>query len=356
MQKEVLLEKIIIYYFSGTGNALNVAKWIKKISKNRNVETDIIDISKLEKRRVPSHSENTIIGFCSPTHGFNFPPIMFHFILRFVRSNNNRAFLINTRAGMKAGNIFLPGLSGMSQIFSALILKIKKYKIIGMHPIDLPSNWISIHPGLKSKVIESIYKKRKEQVERFTNKILDGKSDYRALRDIIQDIAIFPISVVYYCIGRFFLAKSFIASNDCNNCNLCLNKCPVNAIKLVNNKPFWTYKCESCMKCMNNCKQRAIETPHGYIIALIIIVNYLMIYGIYHLFNIENLLQKYFTESLVVVFEFTLNTLIFFLCLFISYRLIHFLMRFKPFERVIVYSSLTKFKFWRRYKLPKNIE
>ncbi len=39
------------------------------------------------------------------------------------------------------------------------------------------------------------------------------------------------------------------------------------------------------------------------------------------------------------------------------HRIIHYLMRFKIFERLMVYTSLTKFKFWgRRYKALKEQE
>jgi flavodoxin len=37
-------KKIIIYYFSGTGNARSVAAWIKSKAETENVETEIIDI------------------------------------------------------------------------------------------------------------------------------------------------------------------------------------------------------------------------------------------------------------------------------------------------------------------------
>ena len=40
----------------------------------------------------------------------------------------------------------------------------------------------------------------------------------------------------------------------------------------------------------------------------------------------------------------------------ISYQLSHYLMRFRIFERLIIYTSLTHYKFWRRYKGIKHIE
>ena len=110
---------------------------------------------------------------------------------------------------MKMGKYFIPGLSGLAQFFSALLLLVKGYNIMGMHPIDLPSNWISIHPGVRLPVVQSIYNRRHKETKKFAEKMFSAKRDLKALRDIIQDLLIAPIGVLYYFIGRFFLAKSF---------------------------------------------------------------------------------------------------------------------------------------------------
>ena len=170
-------QKLTIYYFSGTGNARNVAYWINQIAQEYDLTSEIVDISKLSNRKNLKVSKNELIGFCCPTHGFNFPPIMFHFILRFPRAKGNKCFIINTRAGMKMGKLFLPGLSGMAQYFTAIILWLKGFKIKATYPVDLPSNWISFHPGIKENTVKSIYTKRKNQVETFTQDLFKGKKN-----------------------------------------------------------------------------------------------------------------------------------------------------------------------------------
>ena len=351
--KKQAISNLIIYYFSGTGNAFNVTKWISNIANERGIDTELINIADLNRAKLTSPPAGSLIGFASPTHGFNFPPLMLNFLLKFPRAKNNKVFIMNTRGGLKFGKVFLPGLSGITQIFSALILMIKGYKVIGMRPVDLPSNWISIHPGLKTEVVESIYERRKHQTEQFANKIFDGRCDFRALYDIIQDLLIAPISVLYYFFGRYFFAKSFIASRDCNNCNLCIKECPVSAIKLVDNRPYWAYSCESCMHCMNLCPQRAIETAHGFIIGFVFLVNSIILFQLYQFLGIEQflitLLPKFIGEKIMFLF----NSAILIGCLILGYRLMHYLLRFKIVERVIVYTSFTKYKFWRRYKHTK---
>ena len=86
-----------------------------------------------------------------PTHGFNAAPIMIRFIAGFPRGLGREVFLLNTRAGMKLSKIFLPGISGVALLLPAFILWIKGYRCIGFRPVDLPSNWIPLHPGIEEK-------------------------------------------------------------------------------------------------------------------------------------------------------------------------------------------------------------
>ncbi|MGE0088753.1 MAG: hypothetical protein AB7S50_04675 [Bacteroidales bacterium] len=85
-------KKLIIYYFSGIGNAKKLSTWIANVSGNYEYNSKIVDIGNLKSRRIIEIENDTIIGICSPTHGFNFPPIMFHIILWFPRSKNNKLF------------------------------------------------------------------------------------------------------------------------------------------------------------------------------------------------------------------------------------------------------------------------
>jgi len=338
-----------IYYFSGTGNALNVSQWLQKIGIEKGIPTQLIDIGKSEDRLHPSVVESSLIGFVAPTHGFNFAPIMFHFIIRFPRAKSNRIFIINTRAGMKAGKLFLPGLSGLTQFLAAGILMFKGYKVKAMYPVDLPSNWISLHPGLKNTVVESIFFKQQTKINKIGHLIFDGKKNYRAAYDIIQDLIIAPISIGYYLVGRFLIAKSFIASSDCNHCNICIKQCPVKAIKEVDGKPFWTYKCESCMRCMNSCPKRAIETVHGFFAAVLILSNIIIGLHYYQNSSIENLFSNYLPGFLNQMVVFIISSFIYILLFFSSYYILHYLLRYRWFERLVLLTSFTKYKFWRRY-------
>ena len=133
-----------------------------------------------------------------------------------------------------------------------------------------------------------------------------------------------------------------------------IKQCPVKAIKLVYNRPFWSYKCESCMRCMNSCPKKSIESAHGFIIGFTFVFYSVLLAGIYAFFAKESF--TFFTTSsfLSSILKFVFEAVTMFILLVLSYRIVHFLRRFKFFDYLIFYTSLTRFKFWRRYKAPKN--
>lgn len=339
--------KLLIYYFSGTGNSANVAHWVAQVANEKGISTETVNIAHIDRLNIQAPDDSTLIAFSSPVHGFNYPPVTLAFIRRFPKGKNP-VLLLNTRAGMLIGKWITPGLSGIAFYFSALILALKGYKIKAMFPVDMPSNWISVHPGLNKRTVEYLHERNKERVFKFAKRVLNGKSDFRSMREIIQDILISPIALLYYFAGRFFLAKTYYASANCSNCDLCIKQCPVKAIKTVDNRPFWTYKCESCMHCMSYCPHRAIETAHGPIVVFMLIFSaavwstFEKYFG--NILHLENGLLNFLVQSGIMV-----------LALGIWYRVLHYLLRYKWFNRLITFTSLTFYKFWgRRYKALKQ--
>lgn len=337
-----VVDNVIIYYFSGTGNSKNVASWLSAIAGQMGMPCRMLNIAVME-RQFDNIPANSLIIIVSPVHGFNYPPLVLNFIARFPKGHN-RVVLMCTRAGMLIGKYNLPGLSGMTFYLSSLILSLKGYKIAGMVPVDLPSNWVSLHPGLNRPTVDFLYERNHKKVRTIAQSVFSGKGVWTGLRDIIQDILIMPVSLGYYFIGRFLFARSFYASRDCNDCDLCVQACPAKAIIKIDNRPYWTYRCESCMRCITNCPKKAIETAHGFIIGYLFLASSLtgslFYYFDRYVFVIESSFLKFIADSAVTI-----------LLLGVAYRIIHYLMRFSFIERIMVFTSLTRFRFWGKERI-----
>jgi ferredoxin len=342
-----------MFYFSGTGNARNVANWIASGWRRRHRDVESIDLAEVEAGAVRVDPGDEI-GLASPTHGFNFPPITLRFLFAFPSAPNaNRAFIVNTRAGIRFFGVCLPGLSGAAQILAALVLLLKGYRVVGMRPIDLPSNWISLHPGLSEDNIRAIYERCEAITRRFADRLLDGRHDLRALWDLPQDLLVTPLSLGYYFVGRFWFAKSFVASRACDACGACVTQCPTRALRFVDGRPFWTCRCESCMRCMNQCPKRAIETAHGFAVAVPAALSTVMTALVYP--ALQPLTPALLGAGrLASLARGVLESALMLALLLVSYRLLHRGLRVRLVERLVVATSLTHFGFWRRYRAPKK--
>ena len=344
-------KSLYIYFISGTGNAKASAEWIGDEAELAGLRTVVQQIDRLENIVMPDKDENPLIGFAFPTHGFNAAPIMIRFIAGFPRGVGQEVFLLNTRAGMKLSRIFLPGISGVALLLPAFILRIKGYKCIGFRPVDLPSNWIPLHPGLKQKVIESIFIRCERIVRNFAVSILSGKKVYTGLISIPVDLLISPIALGYYIGGRFFLSKTFFANNKCNNCGICIKECPTSSIKLVSGRPYWKLTCESCMRCLNFCPDKAIEAAHGMAAAFWIIftaINTQIILLIINALKINpDIWWWKLTSQITGIVCMILVTAV-------LYRIMHYAMGFKPIRYLVRFTSLTTLPFWRRYSFLKT--
>jgi ferredoxin len=343
-------KSLYIYYISGTGNARTSSEWFADEAGKRGLNVIVQQIDRLENIVIPKTDEKLLIGFAFPTHGFNAAPIMLRFIAGFPAGLCNRVFLMNTRAGMKIYKLFMPGLSGVALLLPAFILWIKGYKCIGFRPVDMPSNWIPLHPGLKKKVIESIIIRCEKIVRNFAGKILSGKKVYRGLMSIPVDLLISPLALAYYVGGRFFLSKTFIANYNCNNCGLCIKECPTSSIKLVGGRPYWKLSCESCMRCLNHCPEKAIEAAHGMAIAFWIIysaANAQIILFIIYALNIHPEVWWWKLVSMIIGIAGMI------VITAVLYRIMHAAMKFSPVKYLVRFTSFTALPFWRRYRFLK---
>jgi ferredoxin/flavodoxin len=340
------IQKATIFYFSGTGNAKRIAIWFSEFAAQKKIDCDKINIAKCDVAQIPTLINNALVLIISPTHGFNFPKITLDFISQFPKGKNP-VVLMNTRAGMKIGKFVTPGLTGLALMLSSFILKAKGYKIVGQIPFDMPSNWISIHPALNEESVKYLHKINYERVEKHADIIFSGQPDFFAYREMVQDILISPFALAYYGIGRFVFAKSFYATASCDSCGSCIIQCPVKAIKIIDDRPFWTFKCESCMHCMNNCPKRAIETAYG----LIIIVSFLS--SLVLTIVLQNMLHFEITSSIL---RLTIWSGVFLVLMWILYYVQHLLIRNRIFSKLLSFTSLTFYQFWGRYKsIPEKI-
>ncbi len=334
---------------SGTGNTLRVAKWINEKFIKNGVLSSINSIGQSASVENKTNKTN-IICIAMPSHGFTAPWLMLKYVFKLQKGDGAHAICIATRAGLKIGRLFTPGLSGTATYVIALILFLKGYNVRGILCLDMPSNWIAFHWGLHPENSAAIIKKAKPKLIKFMDRIISDHASWVSLNnfyEFIAGICLLPISLGYLLIGRLYFAKLFFADNRCNGCGQCVSNCLANAITLKGKekkvKPFWKYNCENCMRCMAFCPKGAIQASHSWAVILYFITTVPYTLYIVNWLSLENNIGGQFTYYLIWLF-YTYLSIIF------SYWIFTLLMKVSCINKLFTYTTLTKI--YRRYHEP----
>jgi len=341
--------EVTLYFYTGTGNSYRVATWLVEAAREAGAAVTLRSIGSAHPVKEIGWGETALLGLVMPTHGFTAPWAMLRFALRLPRRRSTHGVIVATRAGGKIGPVFTPGIEGTATCLIALILALKGYRVRGATGIDMPSNWLAVHPGLSPRTVAGIETRARKKVARFSVAILSGRRRFTGWLPLLIGLYFFHISLAYLLLGRLFLAKLFFASDRCTGCGLCAKHCPNHAIEMRghgNRRPYWTFRCESCMRCMGYCPTRAVE------------VNYFLGVGVYLLaaaIPTTTLLAWLTARVPALAFlsgtpRLVLETLYALTILGLAYPLLHLLLRVGWINRF--FTLITPTHYYRRYHEP----
>ncbi|MFX0000333.1 MAG: EFR1 family ferrodoxin [Candidatus Hodarchaeota archaeon] len=236
--------KTTIYFFTGTGNSLKIAKDLVE----RLEDSELVPIAKVwEMEKIESMSDN--VGFIFPLYYSGLPKIVYDFLIKVDLSKSNYFFTIIT----STGDINEQPIQQLGKI-----LESKSKKLNAGFYITMPNNYIigfNAHPEEKQKEffdkatreVENVFKIVKNEKNNITQDILEkdvsrSEKVNQTFREEVHESD-----------------KSFLADDNCNSCGLCADVCPVNNIKIKEGKPQWQHKCQLCLACINFCPEEAIQ-------------------------------------------------------------------------------------------------
>lgn len=234
--------KNVIFYFSGTGNSLAVAKKLA----DRLGDTEVIAIrSAIKDTNLKLNYER--IGFVFPVYYYLPPNIVRDFIKRLSFSNTHYIFAVATYGGMHGG------------VFKDLYECVKNSGgvLTTAFSLWMPGNYI-IEYGAIPATIRSLQSKwEKRRVRIIAENVLQRKSKSIPSGGPIGNL--FAENSYKKAKTYASMAANFDENGSCNGCKVCSRICPVENINISNGKPTWGNKCELCMACIQWCPQKAIE-------------------------------------------------------------------------------------------------
>jgi flavodoxin/NAD-dependent dihydropyrimidine dehydrogenase PreA subunit len=245
------MTKTEIYYFSGTGNSLFVARSLSE--KLGGTLIPIVPL--LKKDTVETNAE--VIGLVFPIYDFKAPPIIQSFAKKFSKLDAKYVFAVATYG-------FMP-MKAMKKLEKSI--QSSGGKLSGGFVVKMPNNGI-ITETITAKTQNKMRKDWKSKLEKMdkyvaarkegkietssvlTNLILNGlfiKATPKLLR-LAKEVAL-----------RGWKSFAFVADSNCSGCGICVQVCPMDNIALNSGKPSWGKDCATCFACLQWCPKEAIQ-------------------------------------------------------------------------------------------------
>ncbi|MFH0947428.1 MAG: EFR1 family ferrodoxin [Elusimicrobiota bacterium] len=235
--------KTKLFYFSGTGNSLKIARDLANELGN----TEIVSINKvINDKNIDLSADN--IGIVFPVYIWGLPLIVERFAKNLNVRKDKYLFAIANYGGFQGGSILQ-----LKKIFDE-----KDIVFSAGFGIKMPGNYAPLYGAISVEKQMNIFEKEKIKIKYIAdciknkNKIIE--KDFFLMKWIFHDL-LYKISASHIPEE----VKNFWADDKCNGCGICEKVCPVKNIKITVGKPKWDNNCEQCLACLQWCPVESIQ-------------------------------------------------------------------------------------------------
>ncbi len=236
-----------IYYYTGTGNSLWVARALgEEIGGEHGEETSLVSMTQL--RHGPVQASSICVGLVFPVHVWGVPTAVLDFLSRLEVDPSAYLFAVAVNAGQVSRTLIQ-----LQSICAAKGLELKSGCSLAM-----PSNYIPWGgPGTEARK-QLLYRQAVERLKAFASLVRERKAHPVDRGPLWQRLV---FSTIYkLTLGQIpRMDKNFWVDDKCNGCGLCVQVCPASNIAMEQGKPTWSHHCQQCLSCIQWCPKQAMQ-------------------------------------------------------------------------------------------------
>jgi Pyruvate/2-oxoacid:ferredoxin oxidoreductase delta subunit len=236
--------KTLIYWFTGTGNSLAVARKVAAALGDCELAS-IASLKDMQGDIVPAAER---VGIVCPVYDAGVPRIVAEFVERLSLSRAKYTFAIVTLGGT--------GISALHQL-NGIVSRKNGRKLDAGFAVKMPGNYPPV-----ARIASP--EKQKATLESADVGLLEIAGQIG--KGVAVSPGFSPVSglMKFLTYGMFTknvhgMDKDFSVSDACTSCGTCVKVCPVENIILLKDRPSWLHHCESCCACLHFCPVEAIQ-------------------------------------------------------------------------------------------------
>ena len=228
----------VIFYFSGTGNSLDVAKQVAAVLKDCRLETIQAYLAK------PYQVQDEIMGIVSPVFSASLPPYVQDFLAK-LEASPRYAFGLVTMGGMQGR-----ALKCLQELLAQRNITLNYAQTVLM-----PDNIFNT-PELKASQMLTA---ADQAMATILSEIHEQQQDLNQC----QESYLWKYggtSLCWWYLHTFLKIGQFTVDCDaCIGCGQCSKICPTGNIKMINGRPAFGDSCTTCLGCVHWCPKHAIQ-------------------------------------------------------------------------------------------------
>ena len=235
--------KTTLYYFSGTGNSLAVARDIGALLG----ETELIPVSKALRYGVKGQVES--IGVIFPVYIWGMPLVVDEFIRTLKPADAKYFFAVCTYGGFPAATL----------VQVQKVLGARGITLSAGFGVKMPGNYTPMYGAIDEEKQKKMFAAEKEKVKEIALAVKEKKVSAPAKGFFLMNFIFTDIVYKFSAKNMPEMDGKFLADEKCNSCGVCARVCPAKNIEMRDGKPVWQHRCYQCLACLQWCPVESIQ-------------------------------------------------------------------------------------------------